>query len=239
MRIPCLSIQQPWAAMILNGDKLVENRSRRWNPNWTDGSILLGIHASKSQQEWSKRTDEEKDRFVPDWRCSDSLQFGSVLGVVDLVRICRPNELPPGLRKHRYVSHEPENWCWVLENPRRLLKPFRARGQAALFYVEIPHPLLRSGYLTVTQGNLDNGSLCVTDLRNLFPEDVFGKSAQPARRTVRVIWGDEVVETDIVRSKNIFRRRTWGRFFDAQRIQVGNRILLEQLEPYLYRISKE
>lgn len=53
------------------------------------------------------------------------------------------------------------------------------------------------------------------------------------------MWGNEVFETDIVRPKNIFRCRKWRRFYDANRIQVGDQLLLEQLNPYLYRVSRE
>lgn len=254
MHIPCLSIQQPWAAMILIGEKVVENRSWRWKTA-SDGQkgekVLLGIHASTSREEWSKRTAEEKEKYIPDWRNATSLQFGSVLGVVDLVCICRPNDLPATLLQHKYVKRGAGNWCWVLENPRRLEKPLPATGQSSLFYVVVPDSYLPTSLrvaegsmaidsrcLVVTKGNLNNNSLCLSSGLDLFPEDVFGESSQGARRTVRVIWGEEVVETDIVRTKNIFRRRTWGKFYNANRIQAGDRILLERLEPYLYRISK-
>ena len=101
--------------------------------------------------------------------------------------------------------------------------------------------LIVSRHLTVTQGNLDNHHLYLTEVLDIFPEDVFGGPdiAQEASRTVRVQWGSEVVDTDIDRTKNIFRKRGWvGGFFDANRILAGDRILLEQVEPYLYRVSK-
>jgi hypothetical protein len=98
-----------------------------------------------------------------------------------------------------------------------------------------------SRVLTVTQGNLDNSHLYLTEVLDLFPADVFGRpdASRAAPQTVRVHWGDEVVETDIDQAKNIFRKRGWiARFFDANRIQAGDRVLLEQIEPYQYRVSK-
>ncbi len=98
-----------------------------------------------------------------------------------------------------------------------------------------------SRMLTVTQGNLDNNHLYLTEVLDVFPEDVFGgpDASQAAPRTVRVQWGNEVVESDIDRTKNIFRRRGWvAHFFDENRIQAGDRVLLEQIQPYLYRVSK-
>jgi hypothetical protein len=145
MRIPCLSIQQPWAAMILTGEKPVENRGWTWmkDRDWQrEGRVLLGIHSSTKRQIWSQLTDREKDKYVPGWRVKGSQQFGSVLGVADLLCICRPNDLPRKLRNHDSVNTDPGNWCWVLANPRRLASPIPATGQARLFYVEIPDALM-------------------------------------------------------------------------------------------------
>ena len=63
--------------------------------------------------------------------------------------------------------------------------------------------------------------------------------SRAAPRTVRVLWGSEAVDTDIDRGKHIFRRRGWvGRFFKEARVRAGDRVLLEQLEPYQYRVSR-
>jgi len=95
--------------------------------------------------------------------------------------------------------------------------------------------------LTITQGNVNNHHLYLTEVMDLFPPDAIGghnrKVAAPRR--VRVLWGGKPVETDIVADKHIFRRRQWvGQFFEANRIVPGDRVLLEQMEPYLYRVSK-
>jgi hypothetical protein len=98
-----------------------------------------------------------------------------------------------------------------------------------------------SRLLTITQGNIDNCHVYLTDVMDIFPADVLGGEAEhlAAQRTVRVLWGTETVDTDINRSKNIFRRRGWvGRFFKEARVAAGDRVVLEQLEPYLYRVSR-
>jgi hypothetical protein len=97
---------------------------------------------------------------------------------------------------------------------------------------------IASRYLTVSDANLRWGSVCLNGARELFPQDVIGSSSWHAPRIIRVQWGNDIVETDIVGPKNIFRRRVWRCFYDANRIQRGDRVLLEQLDPYLYRISK-
>jgi hypothetical protein len=95
-------------------------------------------------------------------------------------------------------------------------------------------------YLTVRQSNLNNHHLYLNKIRDFFPQDVFGGSCAglTARRYVRIHWGNEVVETDIDSTKNIFRKRGWlRRFFDANRVQAGDRVLLEKLGPYVYHLS--
>ena len=95
-------------------------------------------------------------------------------------------------------------------------------------------------YLTVTQGNVNNNHLYLTEAMDLLPPDVLGgPGKESAARTVRVEWGGETVETDVVRARNIFRRRGWiGRFFAANDIAAGDRVVIEQIEPYVFRVSK-
>jgi hypothetical protein len=98
-----------------------------------------------------------------------------------------------------------------------------------------------SRLLTVMQGNINNNHLYLRSIVDLFPADVFGgaNSSQAAPRTIQVLWGDEAVDTDIDRTKSIFRRRGWmARFFKENCIQAGDQVVLEQLEPYVYRVSK-
>jgi DNA polymerase III subunit epsilon len=100
---------------------------------------------------------------------------------------------------------------------------------------------IASRLITITQGNLDHNHMYITDVADLFPEDVIGgpDESQAAPRTVRVHWGSGTVDTDIVRDKNIFRRRGWVRqFFSEARIVAGDRVLLERIEPYIFRVSK-
>lgn len=97
-----------------------------------------------------------------------------------------------------------------------------------------------SRVLTFTQGNIDNSHLYLTDAMEIFPADSIGgeDEARSAPRTVRVMWGSESVDTDVVRSKNIFRKRGWvSQFFREAGIRAGDQVLLEQLDPYTYRVS--
>jgi hypothetical protein len=96
-------------------------------------------------------------------------------------------------------------------------------------------------YLPVTEGNLRNHHIYLSSVLDLFPEDVIGgpNSAHAAPRTVRVEWGREAVDTDIAGDKKVFRKRGWlARFYDENRLRPGDKVLLEQLSPYVYRVSR-
>jgi len=93
----------------------------------------------------------------------------------------------------------------------------------------------------IGQPNLDHRHLYLTGCMDLFPEDVLGgpNKSHAAARTVRVEYGHESVETDVVRGKRIFRRRKWVReFFTRTGMADGDRVLLEQLDPYSYRVTR-
>ncbi len=228
-----LSIRQPWAYAILHGGKDIENRTqyRKYR-----GELV--IHAPKTLDTFERWPQGEPK---PD---ESVLHRSAILGVVDLVDVVQQSSSPWFDAKFAFG--------FKLANPRPLPEPIDySRGTPSFWTV--PAAVARaireqqrrncaptcSRYLAVTAANLKNRSLGLSGASDLFPKHIFGGSSKPADCKVCIMWGDEMFETDIVQPKNIFRSRKWGRFFDANRIQPGNRILLEQLNPYLYRVSKE
>lgn len=140
MKLHCLSILQPLANDIMNGEKLVENRSWNWlkDRDWKkEGPILLGIHASTNKSLWNEYSEEEKALFSNESQAG-KVEFGKVLGIVELIEICRPRKLPKKLADHWSVIKGSDNWCWVLRNPKWFPKPVKATGQAKLFFASIP-----------------------------------------------------------------------------------------------------
>ncbi len=147
MLLKSLSIQQPYAELIMRGRERVENRSWTWLKEWDwarEGPLLLGIHASSKLADVAE---ERLDEWFPDKKQGEPLmvRIGCVVGVVDLVNICRPAELPSDLRDHEFVNRHPDNWCWVLRNPRRLAQTLAATGNARLFHVDVPDELFPAG----------------------------------------------------------------------------------------------
>lgn len=240
-----ISIQQPWAWAILHAGKDVENRS--WSTTYR-GEVA--VHATRMQTDYKLPAGVAAP-------AEEDLVLRAVVGIVEIVDIVVQSS-------SRWFSGP---FGFLLRNPRPLPKPVRCPGNQRIW--EMPASVAKAvsaqlvddqvraketsastntrarhamaaRLLQVTQGNIDNNHLYLTEALDLFPADVLGgaKEAQ-AGRPVRVHWGDQLVETDVVRTRRIFRRRGWvRRFFAANHIAAGDRVVLEQIEPYVYRISK-
>lgn len=205
MKLPCLSIQQPFVEDIFNGHKPVENRGWTWmtDRDWeTQGPVRLGIHASSNRSRWQDLTDEERNGRRSESGI-DEPPFGCVVGVADLVQICRPRDLPRSLRNHGCVNTDVDNWCWVLHNPRRFLEPIPAMGQACLFYVEVPDKLVGA---TAARAEASRGSLL---------ERPSSRKTQPEEASVRehcwIYWEPSFANLAIERSQ-VFPAADLGSF---------------------------
>jgi hypothetical protein len=104
-----LTIRQPWAELIIRGDKDVENRT--WRTNHTG---LLVIHAGQGFDAHTPKVHGPFDR-------------GAIIGVVSVVRCIEGSKSPWAL---------PGNWHWLLTDPRRLTKPIPYSGKLGLWDVD-------------------------------------------------------------------------------------------------------
>jgi hypothetical protein len=103
-RLPALSVRQPWAWLIVNGFKDVENRSRRTKHR---GPLL--IHASLTKKDFAKlRAEVHRKHSVV---VPDDIERGGIVGIVDVVGC---EERP---RSH---WHAPGHYGWLLAKPQRL-----------------------------------------------------------------------------------------------------------------------
>ena len=120
-----LTIRQPYAHLIVIGEKRVENRSRQ---TVYRGPLL--IHAGKSRS-WVVNGDLQR---YPD------MVFGAIIGRVELVECLRLIDIHNGnlplqlawVRRHRHTEGP---WCWVLEQVQRFPRPIPWRGNRYLFDV--------------------------------------------------------------------------------------------------------
>jgi len=139
-----LTICQPYAHLIITPQAEMpegETQKRVENRTWaTDHRGPLLIHAGKTR----------------DWLEDDSLAlfpnmvFGAIVGEVDLVDcvwiggpITRHNVGAETRKRHPWFAdhiHTEGPWCWILERPRRFVRPFPYRGQRKLF--DVPDDIL-------------------------------------------------------------------------------------------------
>lgn len=122
-----LSIKQPWAWLIVNGIKTVENR--KW---YTEHRGGLLIHASKNQADLERDLATVQEKYgvrVP----REELVFGQVIGMVNLIGCTKEPEEKTD--RHWHIEN---NFAWILREPR-LIKPFPYSGRLMLF--EVPWSL--------------------------------------------------------------------------------------------------
>ncbi len=118
-----LVIRQPWADLVVDGIKGVENRS------WTTAyrgplAIVAGAARDKKAHEQAERIARQVglDTFTP------ATVYGAVVGFVDLVAITTDLESPWA---------EPGAHHWLLARPRRLNTPKPIKGRLGLFDISI------------------------------------------------------------------------------------------------------
>lgn len=104
-----LSIKQPWANLIVSGEKTIE--TRYWPTNHR-GKLLI-VSSKIPKAEWA----------------------GCALGIVDLVD-CR--KMVPEDEVAAMCDCLPGLYAWVLENVVALAAPFSVRGRLRLYDVELP-----------------------------------------------------------------------------------------------------
>jgi hypothetical protein len=121
-KLRVLSLRQPWAWLVVNGYKDIENRSWRTNHR---GPLL--IHASSTLTDFTPEKLDEIER-KHGVRVPKDAETGGIVGVVDVVDCVQTH-----LSKWKF----PDCWGWVLKNPCRL--PFRrCKGAVGFFKLKSP-----------------------------------------------------------------------------------------------------
>ncbi|KAJ3688854.1 hypothetical protein LUZ61_018018 [Rhynchospora tenuis] len=136
---PCLTMHQPWASLLVYGIKRIEGRS--W-PSPITGR--LWIHAaSKVPEEETIRAMEEFYREIyavngiTDIKFPEHYPVSRLLGCVEVVGCLKSEELvswedvPESVRLEGLTD-----FCWLCENPQRLLIPFEMRGYQGVYNLE-------------------------------------------------------------------------------------------------------
>lgn len=115
--LPALAIRQPYAWLVVNGIKDIENRSRRTHYR---GQVL--IHASLSEEllfaDSLLKLNTRAGIDLP-----SAFKTGGIVGVAEIIA-CE--------RRHASDWKDPSSWGWVLANARPL--PFKACKGALGFF---------------------------------------------------------------------------------------------------------
>lgn len=131
-----LTILQPFAHLIVFGEKRVENRT--WLVKVPPLGIPLAIHAGKKPMigcdlDWAQACACE-----PRLRNAPRMALGAVIGTARLVA-CMPIEDYERMHGPDPYAHGP--YCWVLEDVQPLREPVPARGSLGLWeWQENPVP---------------------------------------------------------------------------------------------------
>lgn len=97
------------------------------------------------------------------------------------------------------------------------------------------------GEVEITDGNIANNHIYLRSFFDRFPADAIGGSnkAKRARRDLTIEWGGaDPVQTDLDGQKKFFRARGWiGAFYQLYRARAGDRVVVEEIAAYRYRVS--
>ncbi len=128
-----LSIRQPWASLIVNGDKTIEIRS--WKPRTMAFPQKVWIHAGR-----------QMDRETPAVSVIPTdLPRGAIIGEVSITGIIQYTDLKQWLRdlsRHLSPSDQYKKglYGFTLSDPKPCPAPMRLKGRLGFF--DVPASLL-------------------------------------------------------------------------------------------------
>lgn len=137
-RVRCLSLTQPWATLVVLGEKRIETRGwRTTHRGW------LAIHATSQAPDATVCRAQPFGRVLADHGIVHpaDLPLGVVIGAVRLVS-CVDTTAPliRGItpRERAFGDYGPGRAAWILEDPRLFPTPIAARGYPWLFMIDVP-----------------------------------------------------------------------------------------------------
>lgn len=132
-----LTICQPYATLILEGTKRVENRT--WETKYRG---RMYIHAGRDRS-WLTLEDRGGVQFeVAAKRAVELLPFGAVVAIATLVDCLPMDEIEAGRHDAKYPwlrehEHAIGPWCWVFAEHPTPIGPWPWKGRQGLFDI---HP---------------------------------------------------------------------------------------------------
>ena len=133
----CLTVQQPWAWMILHAGKRIENRS--W-PTKYRGPLL--IHAVKARHLMRVDPSYWRGTYGVTLAPDEYLVFGAIVGQVQIIDCLPLEEVPLNLRT-RFADGP---FCWLLDESKTFDCPIPYTGRLGLF--DVPENVLNESLRT-------------------------------------------------------------------------------------------
>ena len=129
-----LSLTQPWAELVVLGEKEWETRS--WK---TTRRGRIAIHASKKFPKWAKELAENDAYYVSTLGKYPITRVvrGAIVGTVEIIAMQSTDEIRDflGRKEIAFGDYQSERWGWQLANPVRLSDPIPCRGALGLWEV--------------------------------------------------------------------------------------------------------
>ena len=148
-----ISLWQPWASLIVLGEKKIETRS--W---YTAYRFPVLIHAAKrknlSEMEELAEYDEYVEAlqsFIPADAKSmtvkqmmNAMPYGAIIGKATLSDCRTTRSVTPELSKKELMlgNYEPGRYAWILKNPVMFKEPIPYKGEQGFF--NVPDELIES-----------------------------------------------------------------------------------------------
>jgi hypothetical protein len=117
-----LSFRQPWATLIVTGEKTIEWRS--WKTDYR-GDIVVCSSATKQELDWAHMSEDDRACFP----------LGQAFGIVTLrgIRQFKKSDFDAACMSDGFdTMPDPPGYAWLLENPR-FIENFPVKGKLNFF----------------------------------------------------------------------------------------------------------
>ncbi len=97
----------------------------------------------------------------------------------------------------------------------------------------------RSFAIPLTEGNLRNNTVYVTNVIDRFPPQSFGGPTrdEAGREMTLHLHGGPTVRSDIVAKRRLMRTRAWGKWFADHGAQPGDGVIFTEVAPMTYHVG--
>lgn len=130
-----ITLTQPWATLLVTGEKVLETRSWR-----TNHSNLLLIHAAQgfpkeAQQICSKEPFRNRLIFHG-YNMAGELPTAAIIGCVQIYKCVPTESVEISDTERAFGDYSPGRWAWECSRPQMFYKPVACKGKLSLWSAE-------------------------------------------------------------------------------------------------------